>query len=114
MKTTVIILFLLIAVRAFAQDTITFDVVLKEVPIQELVGARMIQEGARNDVPDSTLRRIYPAGNLSDLLGTGGMMNLKSYGPGVLATTSARGANSNSPSFAPLDRRNPAEATPAL
>jgi vitamin B12 transporter len=94
MKRVAIILSLFITVLVSAQDTVAFDVQLQEVPIMEPVGVRMIQEGARTDVPDSTLRRIYPAGNLSDLLGSGGMMNLKSYGPGALATTSARGANS--------------------
>lgn len=54
----------------------------------------MIQSGVRTDVPDSTIKRIYPAGNLSDLLGKGGSLNLKTYGPGGLATTSVRGANS--------------------
>lgn len=82
-------------VNVSAQDTTLTHYDLKPVPI---VGAdikiRIIQSGARIDVTDSTLSRIYPAGTLSDLLGSGGMMNLKSYGPGALSTTASRGANS--------------------
>lgn len=94
MKRIAIILFLLITVPLAAQDTVTFTVQLEEVPIMEPAAVRMSQDGARIDQPDSTIRRVYPAGNLSDLLGQSGMLSLKSYGPGALATTSVRGANS--------------------
>lgn len=73
-------------------DTVAFRHQMSAVDIIQTV--RIIQNGTRRDVTDSTIARLYPAGTLSDLLGTGGSVALKSVGPGALSTVAIRGANS--------------------
>ncbi|HTF05562.1 MAG TPA: TonB-dependent receptor plug domain-containing protein, partial [Bacteroidia bacterium] len=60
----------------------------------DILKARMEQSGVRRDITDSTIARLYPAGTLTDLLGGGGVLTLKSYTAGGLSTMSIRGANS--------------------
>lgn len=76
-------------------DSTRIAFMVRQEPVNVVsVRIRRIQSGARTDVPDSTISRIYPAGTLADLLGSGGYLALKSYGPGALSTTSSRGSNS--------------------
>jgi len=83
---------LLLSSLLAAQDTIAFS---RDLPPVNIVSSvRYTVTGSRVDVADSTTRRIYPAGTLADLLGTGGTIALKSYGPGGLSTVAVRGANS--------------------
>lgn len=93
MKKQVLLVFGLLCFCAlFAQDSVVF---VRELPQVSIVNSvRYSITGTRQDIPDSTLRRIYPAGTLADLLGSGGGLSLKSYGPGGLSTVAVRGANS--------------------
>jgi vitamin B12 transporter len=91
MKKIATVFFCLFCVVLDAQDTVGFQA---NMDVVDIVRSQVIRLGVRSDVPDPVVKRIYPAGTLSDLLGTGGMLQLKSYGPGGLATTSSRGANS--------------------
>lgn len=82
-------------VDTIARDSAAFHVnTTTPMTVFGQVKVRYVQTAARRDVPDSTLARLFPAGNLSDLLSGSGLMTLKSYSPGGLATTSLRGANS--------------------
>lgn len=101
MKKIAVLFFMLCSAMLFAQDTIvpvakdTVSFHANTGPVLiTAVRPRSMQSGSRTDQPDSVVARLYPAGTLSDLLGAGGYLNLKSYGPGALATTSARGSNS--------------------
>jgi iron complex outermembrane receptor protein len=77
---------------AVPQDTVVFTHGMNTVDIIGYI--RIMQNGTRRDVTDSTIQRLYPAGTLSDLLGSGGSVALKSVGPGALSTVAVRGANS--------------------
>lgn len=80
---------------AALRDSTRVAFIVHQQPVNVMsVRIRKIQSGARSDTPDSTIARIYPAGTLADLLGGGGYLNLKSYGPGALSTTASRGSNS--------------------
>lgn len=92
MKKITLLLAVLFAVLVHAQDTITFSRELPEVTISQPLRVIFGQAGTRTDTTDSTITRLHPAGNLSDVLGTS--ISLKSYGPGGLSTMAMRGANS--------------------
>ncbi len=109
MKKVALVLFCLSRLVLFAQDTLVISqrdsaaltdstrvaFMVHQRPVDVLsVRVRRVQSGSRSDTPDSTIARIYPAGTLADLLGSGGYLNLKSYGPGGLSTTASRGSNS--------------------
>jgi vitamin B12 transporter len=92
MKQVLLVFGLFFSAALAAQDSVAFT---RDIPAVNIVSSvRYSVTGTRSDVPDSTLKRIYPAGTLADLLGTGGSLALKSYGPGSLSTVAVRGANS--------------------
>lgn len=78
----------------FAQDTVAAHQDLHAVDIVRPAKLRYMQTGARIDVLDSTITRLYAAGTLTDLLGGSGAMNVKNNGAGGLTTMAIRGANS--------------------
>ena len=75
---------------AKAQDSVAFHGTLDTISIQEPIKVHLVHGGTRTDYCDSTIKRLYPAGSLADLLGGGGVINLKSYGPGALSTMAMR------------------------
>ena len=92
MKNIALTCFLLLNLVLKGQDSVAFLRDLNAVDV--IVKVRAAQNGTRIDVSDSSIARLYPAGTLTDLLGTGGSVALKSVGPGALSTVSIRGANS--------------------
>lgn len=68
-----------------------------ELPGVPIVAIRntMNEPGTKTERPDSILVARGAAGTLTDLLGQNGMLFLKSYGGGSLATTALRGASAS-------------------
>lgn len=78
-----------------AQDTIAAKHSLEPVDITQPARIYIANPGLIIEKPDSIQSSRYQSGTLTDLLGQNGMLFLKSYGGGNLATTTIRGASAS-------------------
>jgi iron complex outermembrane receptor protein len=86
------LLFLLTSIRIFAQDTLASKHNLDAV---EIIAPIKINPGVQYQNPDSLQKARAGTGTLTDLLAENGIIFLKSYGGGNLATTAMHGASAS-------------------
>ncbi len=85
-------IFITAVTKLCGQDTLASSLTLPQVDITTPV---RINTGLIIEKPDSLQSARYQSGTLTDLLGQNGLLFLKSYGGGNLATTTIRGASAS-------------------
>ena len=88
----IISLFILFVLPVLGQNDSVWKHDLKEVTIAA-ERVEIYNTGSRTDTPDILLQQFFKSSSLAGLLDGSGGMVIRSYGPGILATSSLRGGN---------------------
>ncbi|MDQ3111841.1 MAG: TonB-dependent receptor [Bacteroidota bacterium] len=86
---------LAVVIKLQAQDTANAKYTLAPVDITQPARIYSANPGLVIEKPDSIQSSRFQSGTVTDLLGQNGMLFLKSYGGGNLATTTIRGASAS-------------------
>ncbi len=89
----IIFFFSSLVLPVFAQKDSVWKKDLKEITIAS-ERVQLYNIGSRTDKPDSLLHQFYKSSPIAALLEASSGLVIRSYGPGILATSSIRGGNS--------------------
>lgn len=88
----IITFFFYLALPVLAQTDSLWNKDLKEITVVA-ERAELYNTGGRTDKPDSLLQNVFKSSTLAGLLDASNGIVIRSYGPGILASSSLRGGN---------------------